>query len=188
MRCYNGWALIIRNDSAATVAADVWASILNLNSSKWQQALIDKGLATYLNFSYQSAKYVGPINLFAVPNPAKLKEFNTELMNQIGMMADENYFTEEQLATAKANLLRNKIRQTEKPSNLPSNITYWWCSFSLDYFNDYDANMQKVTRKEISDFVKKYIKDKPYVAGMIINEEMSKELKPAEFFTNLKSF
>lgn len=177
-----------RKDSAATVAADVWSSLLNLNSSKWQQALVDKGLATYLNIGYQTAKYVGAINLFAVPNPTKLKEFNTELMNQIGQMADENYFTDEQLKTAKANLLRNKIRQDEKPSDLPHSLTFWWCSTSLDYFNDYNANMQKVTRKDISDYVKKYISGKPYVAGMIINDEMNKQLKPAEFFTNLKSF
>jgi zinc protease len=48
--------------------------------------------------------------------------------------------------------------------------------------------MQKVTRKDISEYIRKYIKDKPYVAGMIINEEMNKQLKPSEFFTNLKSF
>ncbi|RZL00665.1 MAG: insulinase family protein, partial [Pedobacter sp.] len=34
-----------RNDSAATLAADIFSTALGLNSSKWQQALIDKGLA-----------------------------------------------------------------------------------------------------------------------------------------------
>ncbi|MEO5561851.1 MAG: pitrilysin family protein [Chitinophagaceae bacterium] len=177
-----------RNDSAATIAADVWSSILGLNSSKWQQALIDKGLATYIAMSYQTAKYVGPINLFAVPNPTKLKEFNTELMNQIDKMDDEGYFTYDQLATAKANLLRNKVRQVEKPSSLPSNLTFFWCSTSLDYFNDYDAAMQKVTMGDITRFIKKYLTGKPYIAGMIINDEMNKALKPGEYFTNLKSF
>jgi zinc protease len=84
--------------------------------------------------------------------------------------------------------LRNKIRQVEKPSSLPSNLTFWWCSTSLDYFTDYDAAMQKVSKQDIIRFVKKYITGKPYIAGMIINEEMNKQLKPAEYFTNLKSF
>lgn len=177
-----------RNDSVGTLAADVFSAVLNLNSSKWQQGLIDKGLATYLAMSYQTAKYVGPINLFAVPNPAKLKEFYAEMQSQIGQMDDEDYFTDEQLATAKANLVRDKIRQVEKPSSLASNITFWWCSTSLDYFTDYDAAMQKITKQDIIQYVKKYIIDKPYVAGMIINEEMNKQLKPAEYFTQLKSF
>ncbi|HEV8285935.1 MAG TPA: pitrilysin family protein [Chitinophagaceae bacterium] len=175
-----------RNDSAATLAADVLSAVLDLNSSQWQQALIDKGLATFVNLNYLTAKYVGPISVFAVPNPSKMKEFYAELQNQLNKMADANYITDEQLATAKANLLRNKIRQDEKPSNLPHSLTFWWCSTSLDYFTDYNANMQKVTREQIASYVKKYIAGKPYIAGMIINEEMDKQLKPEEYFTNTK--
>lgn len=175
-----------RNDSAATIAADVFSAVLSLNSSKWQQALIDKGLATNVNLGYQTAKYVGAVTIFAVPNPAKMKEFYVELQNQINQMGDPNYFTDEQLAIAKANLLRNKIRQDEKPSNLPHNFTFWWCSTSIDYFSDYDKNMQKVTREDMANYAKKYIIGKPYVAGMIINEKMNNELKPAEYFSNAK--
>lgn len=175
-----------RNDSAATIAADVLSSVLDLNSSKWQQALIDKGLATYVNMGYQTAKHVGPVSVFAIPNPEKMKEFYAELQNQINKMAEPDYITDDQLATAKANLLRNKIRQDEKPSNLPHNLTFWWCSTSLDYFTDYNANMQKITRADISNYVKKYIAGKPYIAGMIINEEMNNKLKPAEYFSNAK--
>ena len=177
-----------RKDSAATVAADVFSEILGLNSSKWQQALVDKGLATFVNLGYQTAKHVGPISVFAVPNPGKMKEFYTELQNQINKMAEEDYFTDEQLKIAKANLLRNRIRQNEKPSTLPHSLTFWWCSTSLDYFNDYDDNMQKVTRQDIIRYVKKYITGQPYVAGMIINEEMNNQLKPEEYFTAKKSF
>ena len=175
-----------RNDSLGTLAADVFSSVLNLNSSKWQQGLIDKGLATFANMNYQTSKYVGPVTVFAVPNPSKMKEFNAELMKQIDMMDDEDYFTDEQLATAKANLLRNKLRQDEKPSDLPHNLTFWWCSTSLDYFTDYDAAMQKISRQDIINYIKKYVTGKPYVAGMIINDEMNKQLKPAEYFTTLK--
>lgn len=177
-----------RNDSAATIAADVFSSVLGLNSTKWQQALIDKGLATYLNMSYQTAKYVGPVSIFAVPNPTKLKEFYGELMNQIDKMDDEDYFTDEELAIAKANLLRNKIRQIEKPSSLPSNLTFWWCSTSFNYFTDYDAAMQNITRQDIIRYIKKYITSKPYIAGMIINDEMNKQLNPGEYFKTQKSF
>jgi zinc protease len=177
-----------RNDSAATVAADVFSAILGLNSSKWQQALVDKGLATYAGVNYGTCKYVGPVQTFIVPNPLKLKQCYEEAMKQIKMWGDDNYFSDDQLQTAKDNLLRNKIRNEEKPSELSHTLTYWWCSTSLDYSTDYDNNMQKITRGDIQRYTKKYITDKPFVAGLIINDEMNKQYKPSEYFTTVKSF
>jgi zinc protease len=171
-----------RNDSAATIIADVFSTALGLNSSKWQQALIDKGLASYASISYSTNKYVGPVQIFAIPNPEKLKEFNTELMNQIGHFADADYFTDEQLATAKEILRRNKIRGAEKPSSLASQLTYWWCSTSLDYFTDYTDACLKVTRKDLRDYAAKYMVGKPFISGMIISAEMNKQLNPGEYF------
>ena len=177
-----------RNDSISTLAADVFSTILGLNSSKWQQALIDKGLASYVGLSYQTLKYTGPVSAFAIPNPGKLKEFSAEIVSQVSHFADDDYFTDEQLQTAKEILRRSHIRNIEKPSSLASDLTYWWCSASLDFFTDYTPAMMNITRADIQKYLNKYIVGKPYVAGMIINEEMSKQLKPAEYFKNLKSF
>jgi zinc protease len=171
-----------RNDSAGTVIADVFSGILGLNSSKWQQALIDKGLATFANLNYSTNKYVGPISIFAIPNPVKMKECNQELMNQISHFGDDDYFTDEQLATAKEIIRRDKIRSMEKPSSLPSQLTYWWCSTSLDYLTDYTDAMMKVSRKELQQYAQKYLVNKPFVAGMILNAEMNKQLNPGEYF------
>jgi zinc protease len=77
---------------------------------------------------------------------------------------------------------RNDIRRNEKPSSLASQLSYWWCSTSLDYNTDYVANTQRVTRKDIQEYVKKYVIGKPYVAGMIISPEMNKSLNTSSFF------
>jgi zinc protease len=171
-----------RNDSAGTIAADVFSTILTLNSSKWKQALVDKGLATSTNASYQTLKFVGPINVSVLPNPNKLKECYTEVMNQLKLWGNDDYFTNEQLADAKAILTRNEIRRNEKPSSLASQLSYFWCSTSLDYFTDYNKNLQKITREDINNYIKKYIKDKPFVAGIILNAEMNKQANPSTFF------
>jgi zinc protease len=171
-------------DSIGTLAADVFSTILGLNSSKWQQAIVDKGLASYASVSYQTAAHVGPVTIFAVPNPGKLKEFTAELNNQVSHMADADYFTDEQLQTAKDILRRNFIRQNEKPSALSSSLTFWWCSASLDYYTDYMKALMNISRADIQAYLKKYVIAKPFVAGMIINEEMNKQLKPEEFFKN----
>ena len=171
-----------RKDSASTVAADVFNTMLGLNSSKWQQALVDKGLATYAGVSYQTEKYVGPVNIYVLPNPLKLKECYEEVMKQIKMWTDNDYYTDDQLNTAKLNLQRSFIRQTEKPSSLASQLTYYWCSASLEYYTDYISAYGKVTRADIKNYLEKYIVNKNYVAGTIINAEMSKSTGISSFF------
>lgn len=171
-----------RNDSAGTIAADVFSTILQLNSSKWQQALIDKGLATYAYEYYQTQKYPGPIVVSVLPNPDKIKECYAEVMNQINMWADEDYITDEQLNDAKETLRRNTIRSREKPSAQGIQMSYYWCSTSLDYYTDYESNLQKISRQDITNFVKRYVIGKPYVAGIIINPDMNKTAQPATFF------
>jgi len=171
-----------RKDSAATIAADVFSTILGLNSSKWQQALVDKGLATYAGVSYQTEKYVGPVNIYLLPNPLKLKECYEEVMKQIKMWTDNDYFTDDQLATAKNILQRNFIRQTEKPSSLASQLTYNWCSASFEYGTDLIQNYSKITRADIKRYLETYIVNRNYVAGTIINAEMSKSTGISSFF------
>jgi zinc protease len=173
-----------RNDSAGTLAADVFSTILGLNSSKWQQAIVDKGLASFINFNYQTEKYVGPVQITALPNPGKMKEFCAEVLNQVSHFADVDYFTDEQLQTAKDILRRTLIRSVEKPSAQSSTLTYWWCSGSMDYFTDYVPGMMSITRADIQKYLNKYIIGKPFVAGMIINADMNKQLKPDEYFKN----
>src|SRR5690606_35449970 len=95
---------------------------------------------------------------------------------------DEDYFTDEQLETAKQIMRRNFIRRNEKPSSLASQLTYQWCSTSLDYFNDYEANCMKVTKADIKQYVDKYITGKPFIAGMVISPEMNKQFNVGSFF------
>lgn len=173
-----------RNDSVSTIAADVFSKILSLNSSKWQQALIDKGLATSVFLNYQTSKFVGPIQIYVVPVPGKMKECYQELMHQIGMFDKPDYYTDAQLEKAKESLKRDQVRQMEKPSSLASQLTFWWCSTSLDFMTDYFSAMNKVTRNDIHHYVTKYISGKPYVAGLIISPEMSQQYTPAEYFKN----
>jgi zinc protease len=170
------------SDSVSATAADVFSTILGLNSSKFQQALIDKGLASYLNFNYSSLKHVGPIDIFVVPNPAKLKECYDEIMNQVSMMGNPDYFTDEQLKDAKAILLRQDALAKEKPSSLPSQLSFWWCSASLNFYTDLVDNYQKVTRADIQKYLSTYLIGKPFVAGMIIKPELSKQTNAASFF------
>ncbi|MBE7174874.1 MAG: insulinase family protein [Mucilaginibacter polytrichastri] len=170
-------------DSAATIAADVFSTIVGLNSSRMQQALVDKGLASYVGFSYSTCRYTGPISMNVGPNPGKVKECYDEVMKQISLISSPDYYTDQQLADAKAILIRDDVRAKEKPSSLASQLTYQWCSTSLNYATDLTDNYQKVTREDIKRYLDKYVLNKPFVGGMIISPEMSAQIKAKEFFT-----
>lgn len=169
-------------DSASTVAADVFSTIVGLNSSKMTQALIDKGLASSINGSYLTSRYTGEISFFVVPNPNKLKECYDEIMNQFSQIGRADYYTDEQLADAKAILLRNDSWAKEKPSSLPSQLSYQWCSTSLNFYTDLTQNYQKVTRADIKKYVDTYISGKPMVSGIILKPEVNKQYNVASFF------
>ena len=74
------------------------------------------------------------------------------------------------------------IHNKEKPSSLPGQVSYDWCSTSLNYFTDTDDNYQKVTREDIARYIKKYIAGKPMVAGLIINPELNKQINAEYIF------
>lgn len=170
-------------DSASTIAADVFSTIIGLNSSKFKQALVDKGLASYASISYTTNRYTGPIEMFVVPNPNKLKECYDEVNRQIALFSSPDYYTDQQLTDAKAIRLRDAIREKEKPSSLPSQLSTNWCSTSLDYATDLDQNYQKVTRADIKRYLNTYITNKPMVAGIILNAELNKKANVSAFFT-----
>jgi zinc protease len=180
MYAWQGPAYI--TDSASTVAADVFTTVAGLNSSKLQQALIDKGLASSASISYGTSHYTGMIYLFVVPNPTKIKECHTEIQNQLSQFGKADYYTDEQLADAKAILLRNHSREMEKPSSLPSQLSYQWCSTSFDYYTNLTDNYQKVSRDDIAKYLNTYIVNKPLVAGIILTPELSKQVNVASFF------
>lgn len=169
-------------DSASTIAADVFSTIVGLNSSKLQQALVNTGLASSVNVNYTTAKYIGPVSIQVLPNPNKIKECYTALMNEISMWDNPDYYTDDQLTNAKAILLRNDEYAKEKPSSLPSQASFMWCSTSLNYYTDNTDDYQKVTRADIKKYLETYITGKPFIGGLIINPDLNKTVNAASFF------
>jgi zinc protease len=171
-----------RRDLPATYAADVFSFIMDQNSSKLSKALLDAGLALQVNIGYLTQKHTGPISLFVVPNPQKVKECLAEVKRQIALMDSEDYVTDEQIETAKRKLEIDQIRDEEKTSQFIHTVSFWWASASIDYLNTYLENLRKVKRSDLQTYVRKYVKNKPYCAGMLLSPALKKDLKPETFF------
>jgi zinc protease len=160
-----------RKDLKATYAADVFSFIMGQKSSKLQQDLIDSGLAFDIGVNYQTCKYTGPILIFAVPNPEKVKEVRDKLEEHVAQWDDDSYFTDEQLETAKTLITIDDAHSREKTSEFIHTVSYWWASASIDYYTSYVENIKKVTRADIQQYIRKYIKGKPHVTGILTTPE-----------------
>lgn len=171
-----------RTNLPATYAADVFSFILNQNASKLSQSLIDAGLALQFDLSYLTLKHVGPISFVVVPNPSKIKECFAEMKRQIALWDTDDYVTDEQIEIAKRKLDIRMIEEQEITSDFVQTLSFWWASASLDYFTTYGENLRKVKKADMQAYVRQYIKNKPFAAGLLINPAMRSQIKPEEFF------
>lgn len=171
-----------RTDIPATYAADVFSYILNQNSSKLSQSLVDKGLALQVQINYLTLKHVGPITLIVVPNPDKIKECLVEVKRQIALFDSEDYVTDGQIQIAKRQLDIRQIQEQEITSDFVQTLSFWWASASIDYFTTYGENLKKVQRSDLQNYVRKYIKGKPYCAGLLIHPELNAQVRAEQFF------
>lgn len=173
-----------RKDVPNTYVADIFSYILLQKSSRLYKALVESGLALQMNVGYSTLKYTGPISFFIVPNPAKIKECVAELNRQLKMMDTDDYFTDEQLSVSKRQYEIRQLREQEATSQFIHVLSYWWCSANLDYFNTYLDNLNKVTREDIKNYVRTYIRDKPHCAGLLISPDSRSGIDANSLFNN----
>lgn len=172
-----------RRDVPATYAADVFSFIMDQNSSRLSKTLVDAGLALQVNIHYLTQKYTGPISLFVVPNPSRVQECIAEVKRQLTLMDSDDYVTDEQIETAKRMLEIDLIRDREISTDYIHTVSFWWASASIDYYTTYLDNLRKVTRADMQRYIRTYIKNKPYCAGMLISPSLRNQIKPETFFT-----
>jgi len=156
-------------DNAATYAADVFSFVLGQPNSRFQRAMVDSGLTNAVDFNYYTQRNVGPIAALIQTSPEKAKAAVKALHDQISHFADPTYFTDEELANAKALLAADDLFSREKPSEYVHNIAFWWSSTGLEYFRGYQGNLRTTTRADIATYLKKYVLGRPHVGVALMS-------------------
>ena len=160
----------LSRDLQATYAADVLSYIVTQRTSGFQKRLVESGLCSFANFSYQTLNYTGPIRLVAQLSADRYAEAERVIFDELKKLTNADYYTDEQLATAKDQLERNELYSQEKPSSFVHTVGYWWAvAGGLDYYLHYVDNLRKVTRQDINAFVQKYVQSAPYVQGVLVS-------------------
>ncbi|HEX7176411.1 MAG TPA: pitrilysin family protein [Pyrinomonadaceae bacterium] len=179
----------IGKDDAATYAADVFSFILRQPDSRFQRALADTGLVTGANIGYYTQRNVGPINVVAQTTPEKARAALRAIYNEIAHFNDPDYYTDEQLETAKSLLESDDMYSREKLSEYTHTISFWWASTGIDYFRSYHANLRRTSRADISRYVTTYIQGKPHVGLALMSEESARasQLTPEDLTGEAKA-
>jgi zinc protease len=172
----------IGKDNPGTYAADVFSFILTQPNSRFQRALVDTGLVNGVSLGYYTQRNIGPIQLVAQTSPDKARAAIKAIYNEVAHFNDKDYFTDEQLESAKALLEADDLYSREKLSEYAHTLSFWWASTGLDYFRGYLQNLRRTTRADISRYVTTYIQGKPHVGLALISEEAQQQiqLKPEE--------
>lgn len=163
-------------DAPATYAADVFSFILRQPDSKFSRALVDTGLTTGAGLGYLTQKNVGPIQFTAQTTPEKLKDALKAINEELAKFDSDAYYSDEELTNAKTLLDVDEIYDREKPSQYAHTLSFWWASSGLDYFAGYGENLNKTTREDIKQYVRKYIKNKPRVVAVLMSDADQKRI------------
>jgi zinc protease len=172
----------IGKDTAASYAADVFSFILRQPNSRFQRALVDTGLVNAVDIGWLTQRNVGPINLVAQSSPEKARAALRAIYNEIAHFNDKDYFTDEQLESAKALLEADDLYSREKLSEYSHTLSFWWASTGIDYFRGYLPTLRRTSRADISRYVTIYIQGKPHIGLALMSDEAQQQaqLKPEE--------
>ena len=164
----------VGKDDAATYAADVFSFILRQPNSRFQRALVDTELTTGAGIGYYTQRNVGPIQVLAQTTPDKAKAVLRAIYQEIERFDDADYYTDEELESAKALLEADDLYSREKLSEYAHTIGFWWSSTGLDYYRSYLPRLRATSRADISRYVRTYIQGKPHVALALMSAESAK--------------
>ncbi|MEZ5427489.1 MAG: pitrilysin family protein [Pyrinomonadaceae bacterium] len=170
----------IGKDDEATYAADVFSYILTQPNARFQRAMVDSGLTVAANIGYYTQRNVGPIQVLLITTPDKAKAALDALYKEIAQFDKPNYFTDEELESAKTILESRDLFDREKLSDYAHTLSFWWSSTGIDYFRDYYKNLRAVSRKETTRYVKTYIQGKPHVTVALMSAASKAEASLSE--------
>lgn len=167
----------IGKDDAATYAADVFSYIIQQPDSRFQRKMVDSGLASSVGFGYYTQRNVGPINLVMVVSADKAKEAINTVYREVAAFADRDYYTDEELESAKTILESNDLFDREKLSEYAHTLGFWWSSTGIEYFRGYHKNLRATSRADIERYLKTYVIGKPHISIALLSPEAQKQAK-----------
>jgi zinc protease len=167
----------IGKDDAATYAADTFSFIMTQPDSRFQRDLVDTGLVNGVNIGYYTQRNIGPINIVLQTTPDKARAAIKAVYNEVAHFNDKDYYTDEQLESAKALLEADDLYSREKLDEYAKVLGFWWATSGIGYFRGYLTNLRRTSRADISRYITTYIQGKPHIGIALISEPAQKQVQ-----------
>src|SRR5258708_5693692 len=167
----------IGKDDAATYAADTFSFIMAQPDSRFQRDLVDTGLVNGVGIGYYTQRNTGPISIVAQTTPEKAQAALTAIYAEISHFNDKDYYTDEQLESAKAWLEEDDLYSREKFDEYAKTLGFWWSSTGINYFRGYLRDLRRTSRGDISRYITTYIQGQPHVGLAMISEQAQQQAK-----------
>lgn len=151
----------VGRDRAATYAADVFAGLVNQSLSGTQRRLVDTGLFEGITLSYDTKRFVGPIELYAKTTPEQAVAAATALGVELGQLVRPDYFDASDLGFARKRQRVYAEFRAEQASGYAHTLAEMWSSADLDYQLTYADSLDNRTDGDVHRFVDTYLKGKP---------------------------
>jgi len=167
----------IGKDDAATYAADTFSFIMQQPDSRFQRDLVDSGLVNGVGINYYTQRNVGPISIVLQTTPDKAQAAIKAVYNEVAHFNDKDYYTDEQLESAKALLEADDLYSREKLDEYAKTLGFWWATSGIGYFRGYLTNLRRTSRADISRYITTYIQGKPHIGIALISEPAQKQVQ-----------
>ena len=167
----------IGKDDAATYAADTFSFIMQQPDSRFQRDLVDSGLVNGVGINYYTQRNVGPISIVLQTTPDKAQAAIKAVYNEVAHFNDKDYYTDEQLESAKALLEADDLYSREKLDEYAKTLGFWWATTGIGYFRGYLTNLRRTSRADISRYITTYIQGKPHIGIALISEPAQKQVQ-----------
>ena len=167
----------IGKDNPGTYAADVFSFIMTQPNSRFQRNLVDTGLVTGVSIGYYTQRNVGPISIIAQTTPEKAHAAIKAIYDEVSHFNDKDYYSDEQLESAKALLEADDLYSREKLSDYTHSLSFWWASTGLEYFRGYLGRLRATSRADVSRYITTYIQGKPHVGPALVSSEAQAKIK-----------
>jgi zinc protease len=166
----------VGQDPKSTYAADVFSDVLNDPGSKFQQRLVDNGLWQGVGVNYYTLNHTGPITISGQTSAPQLREALAALYSEIAKFDTPGYFTSDELEAVKAHRAVTSAFDRERASGFAHTLGFWWSVASLEYYMGYVDYMAQQSLDDLRAYARKYIVDKPHIAGVLIAPDARRSL------------
>jgi zinc protease len=166
-----------RKNAQDTYETDVLIGLLQHRSGKFYEKFVDSGLTFETAFSYHTQGQTGELSIYSSLPAAQVESVKKMLAAEFKNWNQTSYFTEEQLTDVKRKLTVSHKFAQNRPSSFAKDIAFWWSVAGLDYYDSYISTMQKITIKQVTGFVDRWLIGKPYITTTLVNAADAEKTK-----------